>query len=148
MLPKNIMLWSFHRTILSESYCPNHGNQQKKRPHHQQRRMNPIKSNSQRSDWSGGFPPFCPKRSIILRKHRYRGKKRCSAMRRIFQSKPSSPKKTQGLDSSHRVTSTLMCQNFSRWNIQKHHNKQKQNSQCTNIHQQLQQHKIFKSKQN
>ena len=41
-----------------------------------------------------------------------------------------------------------MSLNFCRRNIQKHYNKQKQNCQCSYIHQQLKLHKIFKPLQN
>jgi hypothetical protein len=55
---------------------------------------------------------------------------------------------TKGQDSGNGISSTLMCKNFSRWNVLKHYNKLKQNSKCSYINQQLQQHEIFKSLQN
>lgn len=46
------------------------------------------------------------------------------------------------------VSTSLMCKNFSGWNIQKHNHKQKQNGQSSNVNQQLQKHKIFKPQKN
>lgn len=55
---------------------------------------------------------------------------------------------TKGQYPGYGISSTLMCKNFSRWNVLKHYNKLKQNSKCSYINQLLQQNEIFKSLQN
>ena len=52
---------------------------------------------------------------------------------------------TNSQNSSYGIGSALVCKNFSRWNILKHYNKQKQNCQCSNIDQLMQQYEIFKA---
>ena len=66
---------------------------------------------------------------------------------RLNQGQNSSNNLTKTQDSCNRISSSLMCKNFCRRNILKHHNKQKQNSKCSNINLQLQQNKIFKALQ-
>lgn len=63
---------------------------------------------------------------------------------RLPQSQKCSTHQTNCQNTSHWISSTLMSKNFSRRNIKKHNNEQKQNSQCSNIYQQLQQYKILK----
>ena len=63
------------------------------------------------------------------------------------QCQGSRNQKTNTQNSSNGVGSTLMSKNFSGWNVLKHNNKQKQNCQCSNINQLLQQYKIFKAQQ-
>jgi len=64
------------------------------------------------------------------------------------QSQCSSPKNTNSQNSCDGVCSSLMSKNFSRRNVLKHNNKQKQNCQCSYINQLLQQYKIFKAQLN
>lgn len=67
---------------------------------------------------------------------------------RLPQSQCSGPKNTNSQNSSNRIGTSLMSQNFSRRNVLKHYNKQKQNCQCSYINQLLQQYKIFKAQLN
>lgn len=149
MLPKDIMVRSFHAALQCQSHSSNHCNLLLKRPEHQQRRVNTVESNSLIGDRRGRFPPFCPKRGLRMKKFRSQfSRKRGSRRWREFLSKNPSHQETQCLDSSHWIPSALVGQNFSGRNILKHDYKLKLNSLCTHVHLQLQQDKIFKTKEN
>ena len=147
MLYKNIMNWSRRMTFQSQLYSSNHCNQQKQTCNQQQIYMDSIQLDSklynirvalvQRipSDFRNTCLSFQKQRSIHL-----------ARLYRLIQAHLNRLNQSNQKDSSHWISSSLMSQNFSCWNIQQHNYKQKHNSQLSNINQQLQQLKIFQPK--
>lgn len=67
---------------------------------------------------------------------------------RLPLSQKNSNKIANPLNTCYWISTTLMCKNFCRWNIQQHNNKQKQNCQRSYVYQQLQKYKVLKPKKN
>ncbi len=174
VLCKYINIGCRNWTFQSQTNGSHHSNQQQQRGNNQQICMNSIESDSLRSNRRGSCTQILPERIISLpihtlwsfcnetpfalnqsTKHPLFGplvnlpslqqRRRFKRALGLPLSQCSSPKKTNSLNSSDWISSTLMSKNLCRWNILKHDYKQKQNSQCSYIDQQLQQYKIFKA---
>lgn len=151
MLCKNIIIRSCKGTFQCQSYCTYHCNQQKQTCQNQEVWMNSIQGNSLICNWGCRCSQTTPKRirkihSFFFPRSCFRKRRREGSYmggKRLPQSLKSLQSLTKKENTCNRVSSTLMRQNFSRRNIQKHNNKKKLNSQSTNINQQLKQYKIF-----
>lgn len=166
MLCKYILVRHRNWTFLSKSHCTNHSNQQQQTPNNQLICMYSILSNTQICYSRSRCPIMMPERIMSSIPHKFgvyiiavnsinkgsccrHGKSLKRTLRkRLPQSQNTSNKQTNTQNSCYGVSSSLMCKNFSGWNILKHNNKLKQNSKRSNINQLLQQNKIFKSQQN
>ncbi len=114
--------------------------------------MYSILSNSLARNRTRSSPIISPKiiRSISFRGRTINSTNLCcvnTVRKRLPECQKSTCKNTKPQNSCYRICSALMCQNFSRGNILQHNNKQKQNSQSSNINQQLKQYKVFKTNQ-
>lgn len=160
MLCKYILIRYRNRALLSKSNSSNHSYQQQQTCKNQLVCMYSIQCNTKISNSRSSCPIMIPKRIIPCISYKFRiyivsklrSCRHWKSLKRAFrkrlpQSQNSSNNLTKTQNSSNRIRSSLMCKNFCGGNILKHHNKQKQNSKCSNINQLLQQNKIFKSLQ-
>lgn len=154
MLCKNILVRHRNRTFLCQTNSSYHSNQQLQTCNNQQVWMYSIQCNPLICNSRSCFPRISPKRvrRINRRVETIRGWQWKSLKRTLRKwlhlCSNRCKKQTKSQNTSNRVSPTLMCKDFSGRNIQEHNNKQKQNSKCPYINQQLQQNKIFKSLQN
>lgn len=156
MLCKNIIIRCSNWTFQSQSNSTYHCNQQQQTCQNLQIRMNTVQRNSlicNRRRRSSQMIPKRIKRKISKRtfrsffkerKGRKRQKSHSSGRKRLPQRLKCRKSLTKKKNTCDWISPTLMCQNFCRWNVLKHDNKQKQNRQSSNINQQLKQNKIFK----
>jgi len=135
-------------TLKSKPHSSYHSYQQQQTSNNQQIRMYTILCNTQISYRRSCFSIFSPKRivawvSIFIlcrstcQTKRSRQFRIYTFRKRLPKSLKSTKSNTKCQNTSYWVSTTLMCQNFSRRNILKHYNKQKQNSQCSYINQLL-----------
>lgn len=158
MLCKYIIVRCCYRTFKSQSNCTYHCYQQLLTCNNLQIRMYPILSNTQISYRRSPFSIISPKRigaasSILLVCSftlQIKGSRNFGVnvlRKRTAKSLKSTKANTKCQNTGYWISTSLMCQNLSRRNIQKHHNKQEQNCLCSHINQLLQQYKIFQSLQ-
>lgn len=167
MLCKNIVMRCSHWAFQSKAYSTNHCYQQQQTCNNLQIRMYSVQSNTLICYTRTCCPVILPETITIginssiaisilspaflhpLRSvcQRHRKSLNRSLGKGLPQSQQCSKNQTKPLYTSYGVGSSLMSKNFSRWNIQKHYNKQKQNSQRSHVHLQLQKYKIFKPQQ-
>lgn len=177
VLCKHVLIRHRNRTLQSQSHCSNHSYQQLQTCNNLQISMNPVKSNSLICNCGSCFPVMVPKRVLPLCSSILRTKvsgpaqyfKICSRHNKTLRSPGStcghSPQnrtfskrlplrqsscenQTKCQHPCYRISSTLVCKNFSGRNVLKHYNKLKQNSKRSYINQLLQQNEIFKPLQN
>lgn len=159
VLPKYILIWHRYWSFQRKTNCSNHCNQQQQTPNNQQVCMYSIQPNSKIRNSRCCSPVIIPKRIVPRTAHKVgilackcRSCRNWACLKRTFNKWLSKCLKC-GEDQAkaqytcYRISSSLMPKNFCRRNIQKHYHKQKQNSKCPNINQQLQQNKIFKTQQ-
>lgn len=158
VLCKNIVIRSSNWAFQSQGNSSNHCNLKQQACKNLQIWVHTIQRSSlicnRRSSFSRRIPRRIKKRAfssfcifsqrILERNWHHRNRTR---RQRLPQCQKSSSSLTKKQNTCNRISSSLMCLNFSRRNIQKHHNKQKQNCQSTHIDQQLKQNKIFKPRQ-
>jgi len=160
MLCKHVIMRSSYRAFQSKSYSTYHCNKKLLTCNNLQISMNTIQSNSQICYCRSSSPIILPKTifqrilrenftSILILMNIYKHRKSLERTfrNRLPQSLNSSKKQTKSQNTSNWISSSLMRKNLCRRNILKHNHKLKQNCLCSNINQQLQQNKIFKSQQ-
>jgi hypothetical protein len=144
VLCKYIIIWRSNGAFKCKAYSAHHSNQQQLTCNDLQIRMYTIQCNTLISNRRACFSIISPKRIrveiIISLLCRPSSQAKWSRHFRVvtFRNRlPKSLKSTKGnakcLYTSNWIGPSLMCQNFSRRNIQKHYYKQKQNSQCSYI---------------
>jgi hypothetical protein len=144
VLCKYIVIRCSYGAFKCKAYGTHYSNQQQLTSNDLQIRMDTIQCDTQISNRRAIFSIISPKRirvditisllcrpSILAKWSRHF--RVVSFRNRLPKSLKSAESNAKCLYTSNWIGSLLMCQNFSGRNIQKHYNKQKQNSQCSYI---------------